>query len=67
MKRVPPLSVFLTVYVFEFRICPGRHLSHDMMTLVAASLLTFFKLEPPADAFGNCVKLSLRPSSSFIS
>ncbi|KAH6893742.1 cytochrome P450 98A3 [Coprinopsis sp. MPI-PUGE-AT-0042] len=49
------------------RICPGRHVFHDSLGLVAASVLMCFNLEAPTDEFGNLIPLSLKPSSTLVS
>ena len=44
---------------FGRRICPGRHLSAESLTLMAASLLSVFNVTAPKDSNGNPTKLPI--------
>ena len=41
------------------RICPGRHLSGEALTLMVASLLTVFDVNRPKDAEGRPTKVEI--------
>ncbi|KAH6871591.1 O-methylsterigmatocystin oxidoreductase [Coprinopsis sp. MPI-PUGE-AT-0042] len=47
------------------RICPGRHFSNESLTLMAASVLATFDIQPPMDETGNPapLPLSVTPTS----
>jgi cytochrome P450 len=48
------------------RICPGRHLSNEALSLMAASLLAAFTVTAPKDENGNTVKVKMETGSSLI-
>ncbi|KAH6918908.1 O-methylsterigmatocystin oxidoreductase [Coprinopsis sp. MPI-PUGE-AT-0042] len=49
------------------RICPGRHLSNEAMTLMAASLLAVFTVDAPKDlATGQPVKIKLETGDGIV-
>jgi cytochrome P450 len=50
----------LAAFGFGRRICPGRHFSHDVIFLYAASLLANFDISPPKDEHGQPVELKLK-------
>ncbi|KAH6866148.1 cytochrome P450, partial [Coprinopsis sp. MPI-PUGE-AT-0042] len=45
----------MAAFGFGRRICPGRHLSFEITTLMIASLLAVFEVKPPLDEFGEPV------------
>lgn len=51
-----PVVALLTAYLVN-RICPGRHLSNETMTFMAASLLSVFDIKPAKDSEGNIIPL----------
>lgn len=48
------------------RICPGRHLSTEALTLMVASLLTVFNVNAPKDASGRPTKVKLETGAGFL-
>ena len=48
------------------RICPGRHLSAQSLTLMTASLLAVFDIKAPKDASGQSVKVELETGLEII-
>ena len=48
------------------RICPGRHLSTEALTLMVASLLTAFNVNAPKDASGRPTKVKLETGLGFL-
>ncbi|KAH6906697.1 cytochrome P450 [Coprinopsis sp. MPI-PUGE-AT-0042] len=53
---------------FGRRICPGRHLSNESLTLMAASLLAVFNVNAPTDPVtGQPIKVQLETGSGVIS
>ncbi|KAH6893666.1 cytochrome P450 [Coprinopsis sp. MPI-PUGE-AT-0042] len=49
------------------RICPGRYLSTDSLTYMAANILACFNIKPGRDRNGNPVPLELKPTSGIVS
>jgi cytochrome P450 len=54
------------VFGYGRRICPGRHLSNEALSLMAASLLAAFTVTAPKDENGNIVKVKMETGSSLI-
>jgi cytochrome P450 len=49
------------------RICPGRHLSNEALTLMAASLLAVFNVNAPKDpASGQPIKVKLETGDGIV-
>ncbi|KAH6918174.1 O-methylsterigmatocystin oxidoreductase [Coprinopsis sp. MPI-PUGE-AT-0042] len=51
---------------FGRRICPGRHLSLEVLTFMAASLLATFNINAPKDAEGNSIEVKLEPTNALV-
>ena len=49
-----------------YRICPGRHLATNSMTLTIASVLAAFNIAHATDAFGQKIPVRDEMSSGFI-
>ena len=54
------------VFGYGRRICPGRHLSAESLTLMTASLMAVFDIKAPKDANGQSMKVDLRTGSEII-
>ncbi|KAH6918176.1 cytochrome P450 [Coprinopsis sp. MPI-PUGE-AT-0042] len=48
------------------RICPGRHLSTEALSLMTASLLATFNVNAPKDSNGNTVKVPMETGNGLI-
>ena len=57
----------LLVDPFSCSICPGRHMSNDVIFVLAASLLAVFDISPPKDESGNSKPMEFQPSSDVVS
>ena len=51
---------------FGRRICPGRHLSNESLTFMAASLLSVFNITPAKDGDGDPVPLKHDTGTGFV-
>jgi cytochrome P450 len=49
------------------RICPGRHLSHETLSIMVLSLLSCFDIMPAKDEAGRHKPLELKVTSSIVS
>ncbi|KAG2021126.1 cytochrome P450, variant 2 [Coprinopsis cinerea AmutBmut pab1-1] len=49
------------------RICPGRHLSNEIIGYLTACLLFAFNISPPKDRDGNALPLNLEVTSEMLS
>jgi cytochrome P450 len=53
---------------FEYnRICPGRHLSNETLSIMAISILACFDISPALDDAGKPKELKLEVTSSIVS
>ena len=48
------------------RICPGRNLSSDSLSLMVLTVLAFFDIKPAIDDDGNAIPLSLSVTPTLI-
>ncbi|EAU81806.2 oxidoreductase A;oxidoreductase/cytochrome P450 monooxygenase [Coprinopsis cinerea okayama7 len=60
------LDPYIGVFGYGRRICPGRHLSNEALTFVAACILTVFNIEPPKDKVGNPLPMEMKVNSDLI-
>ncbi|KAH6919277.1 cytochrome P450 98A3 [Coprinopsis sp. MPI-PUGE-AT-0042] len=55
----------MAAFGFGRRICPGRHLSFEITTLMIASLLAVFEVKPSLDKTGKPIVQEMDTSSKF--
>lgn len=56
----------VAAFGFGRRICPGRHLSNEALSLMAASLLSAFTVNAPKDENGNSMRVQMTTGNGLI-
>ncbi|KAH6905496.1 cytochrome P450, partial [Coprinopsis sp. MPI-PUGE-AT-0042] len=56
----------IAAFGYGRRICPGRHLSLEIIASMIASLLAVFEVKPPKDESGNAIVLEMDTVSDFV-
>jgi cytochrome P450 len=66
MLNPDTLDPEVAAFGYGRRKCPGRHLSTESLTFMAASLLAVFNINPASDAQGNPIPVRLETGPGFI-